>query len=198
MDIDEEAYRQGIVTPRLFGYLKIPYQRRLVQARKSPNPISEDAKLNAIALDVIDRMGEDCFIIGPGTTTRPILTNLGLEKTLIGVDVVYKRKLVIADANEASLLELLEKHSAKIVVTPIGGQGFILGRGNQQISPKVLRKVGIDNIIVVSALEKILSLSGRPLLVDTGEVELDLALSQHIQIVTGYGERIVYRIGSGE
>jgi predicted polyphosphate/ATP-dependent NAD kinase len=197
MDIDEVAYRQGIVSPRLFGYLRIPYQRRLVQARKSPNPVSEEATLHAIALDVIDHMDENYYIIGPGTTTRPILTNLGLSKTLIGVDVVCGRKLVIADANETSLLELLENHAAKVVVTPIGGQGFIFGRGNQQISPKVLRKIGLDNIIVISTPEKILSLGGRPLLVDTGDYEIDKALSRHIKIVTGYGERIVYPVSGG-
>jgi predicted polyphosphate/ATP-dependent NAD kinase len=197
MDIDEEAYRQGIVSPRLFGYLKIPYQRRLVQARKSPNPVSEEAVLNAIALDVIDHMDEDCYMIGPGTTTRPILTNLGLRKTLIGVDVVCGRKLVIADANETSLLELLEYHLAKIIVTPIGGQGYIFGRGNQQISPKVLRRVGLENIIVISAPQKILSLGGRPLLVDTGDYEMDEALSRYMKIITGYGERIVYRVARG-
>lgn len=197
MDIDEAAYRQGIVSPRLFGYLRIPYQRRLVQARKSPNPVSEEATLHAIALDVIDHMDENYYIIGPGTTTRPILNNLGLSKTLIGVDVVCGRKLVIADANETSLLELLENHAAKVVVTPIGGQGFIFGRGNQQISPKVLRKIGLDNIIVISTPEKILSLGGRPLLVDTGDYEIDKALSRHIKIVTGYGERIVYPVSGG-
>jgi predicted polyphosphate/ATP-dependent NAD kinase len=197
LDIDETAYRQGIVSPRLFGYLQIPYQRRLVQARKSPNPLSEEAVLNAIALNIIDHMDKSCYIIGPGTTTRPILTNLGLNKTLIGVDVVCERKLIIADANETSLLELLENCPAKVVVTPIGGQGYIFGRGNQQISPKVLRKIGVDNIIVISAVEKILSLGGRPLLVDTGDFEMDKILSRYIKIVTGYGERMVYPVASG-
>ncbi|MGB2962673.1 MAG: ATP-NAD kinase family protein [Anaerolineales bacterium] len=197
LDIDEEAYREGIITPRLFGYLRIPYRKRLVQARKSPSPVSEEAILQAIALDVIDHMDEHCYIIGPGTTTRPILTALGLKKTLVGVDVVSDRKLVIADANESSLLELLENHPAKVVVTPIGGQGFIFGRGNQQISSKVLSKIGLDNIIVISAPEKILSLGGRPLLVDTGDYAMDQALSRHIKVVTGYGERMVYPVRRG-
>jgi len=197
MDIDEVAYRQGNVSPRLYGYLQIPYQRRLVQARKSPNPVSEEALLNAIAHDVIDHMDENYYIIGPGTTTRPILTNLGLNKTLIGVDVICGRELVIPDANERSLLELLETHTAKVVVTPIGGQGYIFGRGNQQISPKVLRKIGFENIIVISAPEKINSLNGRPLLVDTGDNEIDRALSRYIMVVTGYGERIVYPVAGG-
>jgi len=197
MDIDEDAYREGTVSPCLYGYLRIPYQKRLVQARKSPNPVSEEASLQAIAQDVIDHMDDSFYIIGPGTTTRPILTKLGLNKTLIGVDVIRNRKLVIADANEKSLLELLEKKSAKVVVTPIGGQGFIFGRGNQQISPKVLGKIDLDNIIVISGLEKILSLGGRPLLVDTGDSEIDKAMSRYIKVITGYGEQIVYPVKGG-
>lgn len=196
MDLDEEAYRQGIVSPRLFGYLQIPYQRQLFQTRKSPNPVIEESKLNAIALDIIDRMDENCYIIGPGTTTRPILTTLGLNKTLIGVDVIQEKKLIIADANEGALLELLQDHTAKIVITPIGGQGYLFGRGNQQISPKVLQKVGLNNIVVVSLLEKILALDGRPLLVDTGDPEIDRELSKHIKVVTGYDDRIVYPVAS--
>ena len=128
---------------------------------------------------------------------NPILNNLGLKKTLIGVDVVCGQKLIIPDANETSLLELLENHTAKIVVTPIGGQGYIFGRGNQQISPRVLRKIGLENIFVISPLEKILSLGGQPLLVDTGDQEIDKALGGHIKIITGYGERIVYPVASG-
>ena len=198
MDIDEDAYREGIVSPRLDGYLRIPYQRRLVQARKSPNPVSEKATLQAIALDVIDHMDESYYIIGPGTTTQPILTRLGLKKTLIGVDVIRKQESVITDANEKLLLDILEHSNAKVVVTPIGGQGFIFGRGNQQISPKVLEKVGLENIIVVSAPEKIHSLGGRPLLVDTGDPEIDQALSRHIKVITGYGESIIYPVAGGK
>ncbi len=198
MDLDEEAYRQGIVSPRLYGYLRIPYERRLVQARKSPSPAAQEVTLDAIAFDVIDRMLDDhLYLIGPGTTTRPILTNLGLEKSLIGIDVLRGRELIVADANEADLLRLIENHPAKIVVTPIGGQGYIFGRGNQQFSPPVLRKVGKENIVVVSTLDKILSLNGWPLLVDTGDQETDQALSGHIEVVTGYGERIIYRVSAG-
>ncbi|HEY44175.1 MAG TPA: ATP-NAD kinase family protein [Anaerolineae bacterium] len=198
MDLDEEAYRQGTIAPRLYGYLKIPFKRRLVQARKSPSRVSEHTALNAIAMDIIDYMQEDfMYIIGPGTTTRPILLNLGLEKTLIGVDVVMNRRVVGADVNEMKLMKLLESHDAKIVVTPIGGQGYIFGRGNQQISPAVLKKVGKENIIVVSALEKIISLNGRPFLVDTGDQEADQMLCGYLKVATGYGDRIVYRVSVG-
>jgi len=140
-------------------------------------------------------MEGDClYIIGPGTTTRAITAKLGLSKTLIGVDVVAASRLVATDVNESQLLKLLEGRKAKIIVTPIGGQGCIFGRGNQQISPQVIKIVGKDNIIVVSTTGKINSLRGRPLWVDTGERAVDRMLSGYIKVVTGYNERTIYKV----
>jgi predicted polyphosphate/ATP-dependent NAD kinase len=195
MDIDEEAFRQGIVSAKLYGYLKVPFQRRLVQSLKTPSSPGEQAAMAAIAADVVSNMENGwLYIIGPGTTTRAITSRLGLDKTLIGVDVVADGKLIAADVNEAQLLELLQGRKAKIIVTPIGGQGYIFGRGNQQISPKVIEKVGRNNVIVVSTTGKIHSLRGQPLWVDTGDRAVDEMLSGHIRVVTGYNERIVYRV----
>ena len=200
MDIDEQAFRQGIVSAKLYGYLKIPFHRRLVQSLKTASNPGEKASLAAIACDVVDRMEDDClYIIGPGTTTRAITSELGLDKTLIGVDVVFRGErregeLVATDVNESQLLKLLEGRKAKIVITPIGGQGHIFGRGNQQISPKVIKKVGRENIIVVSTTGKINSLRGRPLWVDTGDRSVDRMLSGHIRVVTGYNEQIIYKL----
>jgi predicted polyphosphate/ATP-dependent NAD kinase len=85
---------------------------------------------------------------------------------------------------------------AKIVVTPIGGQGFLFGRGNQQIGPAVIRKVGRENIIVVSTTDKLCALRMQPLLVDTGESEVDALLEGYFTVVTGYKERMVYKVVS--
>jgi predicted polyphosphate/ATP-dependent NAD kinase len=195
MDIDEGAVRQGVVSARLYGYLKVPFQRRLLQGLKTPSSPGERAAMAAIAADVVSNMEDGwLYIIGPGTTTRAITSRLGLDKTLIGVDVVAEGKLVAADVNESQLLELLEGRKAKIVVTPIGGQGYIFGRGNQQISPKVIEKVGKENILVVSTTGKIHSLRGRPLWVDTGDRAVDEMLSGHIRVTTGYNEQIIYRV----
>lgn len=195
MDIDEEAFRQGIVAARLYGYLNIPFQRRLVQGLKTASDPGEKAATEAIAWEVVDGMdGETLYIIGPGTTTRAIAARLGVPKTLLGVDVVRGGELVAADANESQLLALLEERLAKIVVTPIGGQGYIFGRGNQQISPRVIEQVGKEHIIVVSTAAKIQGLGGRPLLVDTGDREVDRMLSGYIRVVTGYREQAVYRV----
>lgn len=195
MDVDEEAVRQGIVSARLYGYLKIPFRRSLVQGAKAASSVAEQASVQSIARDVVRCMEEDrLYIIGPGTTTRAIVTQLGLNKTLLGVDVVLNGELVGTDVNESQLLELIEGRSAKIIVTPIGGQGYIFGRGNQQISPAVISKVGRGGVIVVSTAEKINDLGGRPLLVDTGNETVDAMLSGYVRVITGYNEETVYRV----
>jgi len=195
MDIDEEAFRQGILSARLYGYLRIPFRRRLVQSVKAASSAGEETSQRAIAAEVGDGMeGGYLYIIGPGTTTRAIASHMGLTKTLLGVDVVKEGELVAIDASESQLLELLQGAKAKIVVTPIGGQGYIFGRGNQQISPEVIRRVGKDNIIVVSTAEKVNSLGGRPLRVDTGDRLLDEMLSGYIRVVVGYNEHTVYKV----
>jgi predicted polyphosphate/ATP-dependent NAD kinase len=194
MDIDEESVRQGAVFARLYGYLKIPFRTSLVQNQKIAST-SEGTSLASIAFDIVEKMQDDyLYIIGPGTTTRAVTSELGLDKTLLGIDVVLNQDLLAADVNESQLLTLLEGRPAKIVVTPIGGQGYIFGRGNQQISPEVIKKVGRDNIIVVSTPEKLHALGQRPLWVDTGDLAVDKALAGYIRVVTGYNERAVRKV----
>ncbi|UCC87549.1 MAG: ATP-NAD kinase family protein [Anaerolineales bacterium] len=194
MDIDEEAVRQGAVFARLYGYLKIPFRTSLVQNLKIASA-GEGASLASIAYDIVQKMEDDClYIIGPGTTTRAITSELGLVKTLIGVDVILNRKLLAADVNESQLLALLEGHPAKIVVTPIGGQGYLFGRGNQQISPEVIKKVGKENVIVVSTPEKLYTLGRQSLWVDTGDPFVDKILTGYTRVVTGYNERAVRKV----
>jgi len=177
-----------------------PPSSSLVQGQKVPGS-GESASLAAIAEDVADRMEPDVlYILGPGTTTRAIAEALGVEKTLLGVDVVEVGergiRLVAADVNEAQLLALLEGRRAKIVVTPIGGQGYIFGRGNQQISPRVIRRVGREKIVVVSTPDKLHALGTQPLLVDTGDQAVDEMLSGSMMVVTGYNERAVRRVAT--
>jgi len=195
MDIDEQAFRNGIVKARLFGYLKIPYERRCIQGGKLGSSPSEEIIQKAIAEDIIESMDNDfLYIIGPGTTTRAIMQRLGLSCTLLGVDAVYKKEVIGLDLGESELLKLINKRKAKLIITPIGGQGYIFGRGNQQLSPQVIRKVKRDNIIIIATYNKIVSLKGSPLLVDTGDLSFDRELNGYMQIVTNYHERTVYRV----
>lgn len=195
MDVDEDAVRRGIITAGLYGYLLIPFQRQLVQSCKAPSGPGEAAAMDAIASQVVDEMEAGrLYILGPGTTTRAIAARLGLVKTLIGVDLVLDGRLLAADVNEAQLLALLKDRPARIVVTPIGGQGHLFGRGNQQISPAVIQAVGRENVMVVSTPHKVHSLEGRPFLVDSGDPAVDRLLSGYVRVITGYGEQTIYRV----
>jgi len=195
MDIDEQAFRKNRLSAKLYGYLKVPYEKRLVQGAKAGSTSSEEASLDAIACDVINNMEEDyIYIMGSGTTIGTIMKKLGLKNTLLGIDAVYKKKLVGSDLNENQLLKLINGKKAKIIVTVIGGQGYIFGRGNQQISSEVIRKVGKKNIIVVATKEKILSLFGQSLLVDTGDEEMNNRLSGYIKVIVGYGEAVMLKV----
>jgi predicted polyphosphate/ATP-dependent NAD kinase len=168
-----------------------------VQTQKVPSS-GEAASLAAIAEDVTSKMERDVlYILGPGTTTRAIAERLGVEKTLLGVDVVRDRQVIARDANEAQLLALLDEErpcEARIIVTPIGGQGYLFGRGNQQISPSVIERVGRERILAVSTPDKLHSLGTQPLLVDTGDRAVDEMLSGYVTLVTGYNERAVRKV----
>jgi predicted polyphosphate/ATP-dependent NAD kinase len=119
---------------------------------------------------------------------------LGLEKTLLGVDVVREGRCLLADADEPALLEIAGETDAGIVVTPVGGQGFVFGRGNQQLSARVIARVGRDRIVVIATEAKIAALGGRPLRVDTGDPDVDESLSGYLRVVVGHNREIVYRI----
>lgn len=195
MDIDEQSFREGIVSARLYGYLKIPYEKSRVQNVKSGSPASEEFYQQAIAAEVVENMEDDCiYVIGPGTTTRQIMKALGLDYTLLGVDVVYKKDLVAKDVTEKQLLEIIQGKKAKVVITPIGGQGYLFGRGNQQLSPRVISTVDKGNIIVVATKNKLHSLKGNPLLVDTGDDDINKMLSGFIRVITGYHEYAIYPV----
>jgi predicted polyphosphate/ATP-dependent NAD kinase len=197
MDIDEDAFREGVVAAKLYGYLRVPEERRLLQSVKAGGIRAEKQALRQIAEDLIAGMENDdsFYIIGPGTTTRSLMECLGLENTLLGVDVIRNRKLVAKDVTEARLLEIVGENRARIVVTVIGGQGHVFGRGNQQLSPRVLRRVGRENIIIIATKEKLVSLSGRPLLVDTGDEALNQELSGYMRVTTGYRDYLMCKVG---
>ena len=198
MDIDEEAFRENRVSAHLYGYMTVPYARGLTQSAKAGGVAGEERALNDIATEVIAGMRTGAlYILGPGTTTRTVMERLALPKTLLGVDAVRDGALAGSDLTEGDLLALAgAAPEAFIVVTVIGGQGHILGRGNQQISPAVLRRVGPDHVIVIATQTKLLSLEGRPLLVDTGDPALDEQLSGYAKVVTALGERTMYKVGA--
>jgi predicted polyphosphate/ATP-dependent NAD kinase len=198
MDIDEKALREeNRVSSKLYGYLKIPCERRMTQSPKeaSCGGEQEATMMQAIAERIVDDMEEDwLYIIGPGTTTRAIMVRLGLPNTLLGVDVVERKKIIANDVNEAQLIRIIDGKKAKIIITPIGGQGYIFGRGNQQISPEIIMRVGSYNIILIATPTKIYSLMLKPLLVDTGDEDVDRLLGGYRKVITGYREETVCKV----
>lgn len=178
MDVDEQAFREGRLSAELYGYMLSPFEPHLIQGNKLESPMTEDEVRNqvAIAIGIIEEMKPDIiYVMGPGTTTRTIADLLDQKKTLLGVDLFLDKKIIASDVNEKQILSATKGKVTKIIVTPIGGQGFIFGRGNQQISSRVIRKVGLDNIIVIATKSKLDRL--KSLRVDTGVLALDKELS---------------------
>jgi predicted polyphosphate/ATP-dependent NAD kinase len=195
MDIDEDDYRAGRLSARLFGYLRVPSDERLVQGAKACSALAEAVAATDIAEAVVGQMERGAaYILGPGTTTRAIAERLGVAKTLIGVDVVQDGKVLAQDVGERELLDLAGEIPTWIVVTVVGGQGYLFGRGNQQISPRVIRLVGRDRILVVATEAKLAALRGRPLLVDTGDEQTDVMLAGYLAVSTGRGRSTPYRV----
>ena len=194
MDIDEAAFRVGAVSAKLYGYLSVPYLPDLVQGTKAGGVSSDRTALAGIAARIAEAMEpERLYILGPGTTMRAVAEAIGVEKTLLGVDLLRDGARIADDAGERDILATLDG-TAAIAVTPIGGQGHFFGRGNQQISARVISRVGIEHITVAATMEKIASLRDNLLHVDTGDRALDEKLSGWRRVITGYQTDTVCRV----
>jgi len=191
LDVDEEAYRRGEWVVRLYGTAKTLVEPALVQTGKMLfAEVSDDAMKDEIAdhvKELVVSEPDTLFLLGPGSTLEQIAKRLGVEKTVLGVDAVAGGKLVGEDLDEAGILRLLDKFpKAKLIVSPIGAQGFVLGRGNLQLSPAVVRRISVPSVIVVATPAK---LNATPVLrVDTGEPPLDreFAKREYLFVVIGY------------
>jgi predicted polyphosphate/ATP-dependent NAD kinase len=196
VDVDENAFRKNRLSVKLFGYLTTPDSGPLMQGSKSATGSSEDAQLDAIAEYFVEEIDPGVsYVLGPGSTVERIAERLGVKKTLLGVDAVRGDGTLLGrDMSETDLLSLVGEGSTKIIISPIGGQGFLLGRGNQQISPAVIRRVGVENIIVVGSRSKIEALHPRHLLADSGNEATDRQLRGYRRVITGYREEMVVKV----
>ena len=195
-DIDETAFRQGQVKTRHYGELSVPEEGRFVQQVKQGGREVETMVLDDIAAWLQEEQSEETgWILGPGSTNLGLLDAMGLQGTLLGVDVLRGGELLLQDATEQQLWALVEQGGDwRILVTAIGGQGHILGRGNQQLSPRIIRAVGLDNLLVVATKTKLTTLDGRPFLVDSGDAELDQQLTGLRRVLSGYREEMLYPV----
>ena len=199
IDLDEEKYRAGEWAVRFFYNVLTPFEPTLTQVSKQIVAETSDAESKAeIARDVGEEIAANpqvLFILGAGSTLQAVGAEIGVEKTLLGIDAVLDSRLVGQDLNERSLLALLEKHpDCRLVLSPIGAQGFVLGRGNLQLSPEAIRRIGIANILVLATPSK---LARTPQLrFDTGDACLDAELADlgFLSVVIGYRRRRLVKI----
>jgi predicted polyphosphate/ATP-dependent NAD kinase len=196
LDIDEKAFREDRLASQLYGYLIVPEVRKFLQpgkAASSVDPYSRVSKEEIAAYIVEEMDPEVLYLLGPGTTLKAVTDELGLPKTLLGIDAVHDGQLVEKDLNERRILNLLKQYKKiKIIVTPIGGNGFIIGRGSKQFTPQVIRHVGEKNIIVVGTWDKVNKLDC--LRVDTGDFELDQKLSGYLKVWVDYRQAILMKV----
>lgn len=205
LDIDEHALRRERVQARLFASMRVPVISGRTQARKSSTVAGEHAAILAAARGVVERMHDGLsYAIGPGGTMQEVAKLLGYDKGPLGVDIVRPEVIrgggepEVRNASERQLLEAAWGGQLRVVVSIIGGQGFVLGRGNQQLSAAVLRELYPRDLIVVAPEQKLIDLRGQPLLIDSGDPDTDARFSGIVRVVTGIGTHSLYRMRASD
>jgi predicted polyphosphate/ATP-dependent NAD kinase len=184
-------------SPELFGVVRTPRSGFLVPAAKNSRPGAEPLALAAAVNRVATMLSDDRLtLIGPGSTMQSLMAQLRSEGSLLGIDATRNGKLIAKDLNESDILDLIAGKPARIVLSVVGGQGFLFGRGNQQLSPTVLSQVGAENIVIVSSLEKLAGLPGNCLLIDTGDEDVDAALAGYLPVIVSEARIVMMPVKS--
>ena len=192
-DINEDAFRENRVVTKYYGEMKVPVSGEFMQHVKVGGIESEPLVLSEIADWLVDNMLADvCYFVGSGKTTATLMEHLRMPNTLLGIDACLNGRVIQQDCTESDLLNLLESHPCVLILSIIGGQGHIFGRGNAQLSPTVLRKMNKSQLWLVGSKAKIKSLEGRPLLIDSSVPELDQKWAGFLTVITGYNDHLIY------
>jgi len=196
-DIDEQAFRAGRVSAKYYGQLQVPAEHRYLQNVKSSGREVEELVIADIAAAIVEQMQDDVYyVLGSGTTVQAVMEELGLENTLLGVDLVKNGELIARDCTAPQLLTLTNNHQTVLILTIIGGQGHFIGRGNQQLSSELLERVGKENIWLIATKTKINELAGRPLICDSQSQAINHKFAGLISITTGYRDQVLYPVAS--
>ena len=197
MDIDEASYRKGNLNAKLFGYMRCPRGRSRLQGPKVRALASHAEAVRSAAAEIANSMEQECiYLIGPGSSAKAVCKIMNIEGTLLGVDATLNAVVVGTDLSMREIEKLCNNRPVRMVLGVVGGQGFVLGRGNQQIPPSVIRRAGRSGIIVISSEEKLAQLKEGRLLIDTGCSRLDADLEGFIQVHTGLNLRMVMRLSA--
>lgn len=197
MDLDETLLRQDIVSPQLFGYMAVPVSPRHVQGKKMRSPESDAVTSHAIAQRVVAQLQPGVtYLFGPGSTTFAVKKALGLSGSLLGVDLVRDRQLLLRDATERQIWDAVGTPPCHLFLSCIGGQGHVFGRGNTQLSPRILKQIGPEQLTVLATPGKLQSLRGRPFQVDSGDPMVDRQFSRPTRVWSGLHDGVWYRVGT--
>ena len=199
MDLDEEVYLTGQWKVRMYGEALTPASPRFMQGAKQQVERSSEAEIieglaNHIN-ELISNKPDLMVVWGSGGTLRLIGQLIGHELTLLGIDIQHQNK-IHADLNEQELIRILSSHDGDklLLLSPMGGQGFLIGRGNLQLSPDVLRIVGVESILGVATPAKLMGLSH--VRIDTGDESLDeeFRTRKFVKMLQGYRTTRVIRV----
>ena len=189
LDIDEKEYRQGKLVAKLYGYLLIPFNPDFCQSSKMGSSESDLDNQERIAKLIVEEMEENIYyLVGPGSTTKAITNALNQNKTVLGVDLLLNKKIVAYDLNEQQILNYIRGKKAKIIVSLIGRQGFLFGRGNLQFTPRILKNIGPQNIIIISSKFKLQNIPNQILRLDTRDSRLDQDMKGFYKVIVDYDE----------
>lgn len=188
VDLNEDEYRTGHVSAKLYGSMMVPYEAKYVQGMKESGFSSDEDNLHGAAKYLEKDMLDDVYYaVGSGSCAKCISRVLDLDYELLGIDIIKNKQLVEKDVPEEKLWEYAQTGKLHIIVSPIGGQGFLFGRGNHQFSARILKAVGKKNIQVVSPDTKLVSIRDHTLHVDCGDPEVNESLRGYYNVVCGYG-----------
>ena len=196
-DLDEDGYRAQQVKAKHFGDMRVLQVGHFVQAVKQGGIESEELVLADMAAYYLQSMEDDVlYLLGSGKTIQAVKQELGFDGTLLGVDAVVNGCVIQQDLTELKILELLQQYPRRrALISAMGGQGHIFGRGNQQFSAQVIDQIGKAQFDIMATKTKLTSLQGRPLIVDSSDPQLDLAWNGSIEVITGYQDRVIYPVG---
>ncbi len=180
---------------RLFGTVQVPAVPSAVQPAKGTSASGSDDGAG-LGREVAAEMEQGrLYLLGPGTTVARVGDALGLPASVLGVDGVLDGRLVARDAGETELLDVLSRHPrATLVLGVVGGQGFLLGRGNQQLSPAVLGEIGLEDIVILATPATVATLEEPVLHIDIDDPDLAASLVGYRRVRTGRARSTVLKV----
>ena len=194
-DLDEGAYREGTVATATEAVVMVP-----VDLDVQPSKQSLGGDVAGLAAGVVDDVEPGhVYVLGPGSTMLAVKEALGVDGSPLGVDVWRAAEvdeqsdgdgspageLLVRDGGADAILDALDGDPDRnhVVVSPIGGQGFLFGRGNQQIAPDAIRRSAVEPVASRAKLDGLDALR-----VDTGDASLDDALRGWTRVRVGRSE----------